>query len=134
MNEWKQSKERRREASEKGRSKKEGTVRLKNKGWKEIVVGKNVRFDNWASEASPTLGCSIEISRVIYICACVCRGPKSVGGNVGQMHACSMSVLGGKIRPVTPVLFISTIRRAALAWMEEKRSLRNEKLKANRTS
>ena len=28
---------------------------------------------NWASEASPTLGCSIEISRV-YIC--VCRGPK----------------------------------------------------------
>ena len=26
----------------------------------------------WASEASPTLGCSIEISRD-YICACVCR-------------------------------------------------------------
>ena len=23
---------------------------------------------NWASEASPTLGCSIEISRYIYIC------------------------------------------------------------------
>ena len=23
---------------------------------------------NWASEASPTLGCSIEISRDIYIC------------------------------------------------------------------
>ena len=35
---------------------------------------------NWASEASPTLGCSIEISRDIYICACVCRGPKSAGG------------------------------------------------------
>ena len=36
---------------------------------------------NWASEASPTLGCSIEISRDIcmYI-MCVCRGPKSVGG------------------------------------------------------
>ena len=28
----------------------------------------------WASEASPTLGCSIEISRDIYLC--VCRGPK----------------------------------------------------------
>ena len=44
----------------------------------------------------------------------------------------SKSVLGGKIRPVTPVLFIST--RAALAWTEEKCSLRNEKLKANRAS
>ena len=30
--------------------------------------------NNWASEASPTLGCSIEISR--DICLCVCRGPK----------------------------------------------------------
>ena len=30
---------------------------------------------NWASEANPTLGCSIEISRdiYIYICMCVCR-------------------------------------------------------------
>ena len=27
---------------------------------------------NWASEASPTLGCSIEISRVIYIYMCMC--------------------------------------------------------------
>ena len=37
---------------------------------------------NWASEASPTLGCSIEISRDIYmyVYMCVCRGPKSVGG------------------------------------------------------
>ena len=33
---------------------------------------------NWASEASPTLGCSIEILRDIYMC--VCRGPKTVGG------------------------------------------------------
>ena len=30
--------------------------------------------NNWASEASPTLGCSIEISRDIYIiCRYVCR-------------------------------------------------------------
>ena len=27
---------------------------------------------NWASEASPTLGCSIEISRDIYICMYIC--------------------------------------------------------------
>ena len=25
----------------------------------------------WASEANPTLGCSIEISRDIYICVCL---------------------------------------------------------------
>ena len=29
------------------------------------------KLDNWASEASPTLGCSIEISR--DVCMCVCR-------------------------------------------------------------
>ena len=28
--------------------------------------------NNWASKASPTLGCSIEISRDIYICMSVC--------------------------------------------------------------
>ena len=43
---------------------------------------------------------------------------------MNQTRACSKSVFGGKIRPVTPVLFDA---RAAL---EEKRSLRNEKLKA----
>ena len=26
---------------------------------------------SWASEASPTLGCSIEISRDIYMCMCL---------------------------------------------------------------
>ena len=51
--------------------------------------------------------------------------------HVNQTHACSKSVLGSKIRPVTPVLFVSTMR---LVWMDEKRSLRNEKLKANRAS
>ena len=30
-----------------------------------------VESDNWASEASPTLGCSIEISRDICIYVCV---------------------------------------------------------------
>ena len=30
--------------------------------------------------------------------------------HVNQKRSCSKSVLGGKIRPVTPVLFISTIR------------------------
>ena len=49
--------------------------------------------NNWASEASPTLGCSIEISRDIYIYVgmyvgmYVCRGPKSVGGNTWAKRA-----------------------------------------------
>ena len=30
--------------------------------------------NNWASEASPTLGCSIEISRDIYMCARLGKG------------------------------------------------------------
>ena len=71
---------------------------------------------NWASEASPTLGCSFEISRdiCIYVYMCVCRGSKSVGGITWAKRAHAQSqywaVLGGKIRPVTPVIFISTIR------------------------
>ena len=52
---------------------------------------------------------------------------------MAQMRACSKSVLGGKIRPVTLVLFIFRLyARAALAWTEDRRSHRNEKLKANR--
>ena len=31
---------------------------------------KHHKLYNWASEASPTLGCSIEISRDIYMCVC----------------------------------------------------------------
>ena len=65
---------------------------------------------NWASEASPTLGCSIEISRDICMYVCLSRSKKRRRNYVGQTRACSKSVLGGKIRPVTPVLFISTMR------------------------
>ena len=37
------------------------------------------KYNDWAREASHTLGCSIEISYDIYIYS-VSRGPKSVGG------------------------------------------------------
>ena len=91
---------------------------------------------NWASEASPTLGCSIEISRDICRYVCLSWSKKRRRKYVGQTRACSKSVLGAKILPVTPVLLISTkvYAIAALAWMEEKRSLRNEKLKAKRAT
>ena len=32
-----------------------------------VLVHRNILMYNWASEASPTLGCSIEISRDIYM-------------------------------------------------------------------
>ena len=64
---------------------------------------------SWASEASPTLGCSIEISRDICRYVCLSWSKKRRRNYVGQTRACSKSVLGGKIRPVTPVLLISTI-------------------------
>ena len=37
---------------------------------RSVVVGVAKVANNWASEASPTLGCSIEISRDISICVC----------------------------------------------------------------
>ena len=65
---------------------------------------------DWASEASPTLGSSIEISRDIYMYICVSVVCQITWNHVNQTRACSKSVLGDKIRPVTPVLFVSTIR------------------------
>ena len=65
---------------------------------------------NWASEASPTLGCSIEISRDIYIYMSVCCMSvvcqiNCVGGITYGQRACS--VFFSAVKPVTPVLFIS---------------------------
>ena len=73
--------------------------------------------NNWASEASPTLGCSIEISRGMSVGMYVCLSwsKKRRRKYVGQTRACSKSVLGGKIRPVTPVQLISTIRYSSFS-------------------
>ena len=49
---------------------------------------------NWASEASPTLGCSIEISRDIYIYVSVVV-QNAHAELRGQTRACSRSVWGG---------------------------------------
>ena len=48
-------------------------------------------FRNWASEANPTLGCSIKISVCRYVCLSC---PKMRRRN--YVRACSKSVLGGK--------------------------------------
>ena len=70
---------------------------------------------NWASEASPTLGCSIKISRDLCRYVCLSWSKKRRRKYVGQTRACSKSVLGSKIRPVTPVLLISTIRYSSFS-------------------
>ena len=51
----------------------------------------SINFHCWASEASPTLGCSIEISRGMSVGMYVCRGPKSVGGNTWAKRAHAQS-------------------------------------------
>ena len=48
----------------------------------------------------------------------VCQ--KSVGGITWPKNAHAQSQLGAVNRSVTPVLFISTNARAALAWMKKK--------------
>ena len=68
---------------------------------------------NWASGASPTLGCSIEISRDIYICVglYVHRMPKCVGGITWPKHAHAQNQFWAvKTDLLTPVLCIYTIR------------------------
>ena len=86
----------------------------------------------WATEACPTMGCSIEISRDMCMSVClkethtkICMSKMRGRNYVAQKPACSKSVWGGGggvNRPVTLVLFISTTvyARAALAWMKKK--------------
>ena len=73
---------------------------------------------NWASEASPTLGCSIEISRDIYMYICcryvVCRMSvvcqiNCVGGITYGPRACSKSFFLA-VKPVTPPCYSFPIR------------------------
>ena len=56
--------------------------------------------------ACPAMGTIFLV--IIYLCvSVVCQ---ITWNHVNQTRACSKSVLGGKIRPETPVLFVSTIR------------------------
>ena len=64
-----------------------------------FLVGRAKRAPHWGVQSR---------FRVIYLSvSVVCQ---ITWNHVNQTRACSKSVLGGKIRPVTPVLFISTIR------------------------
>ena len=56
------------------------------------VMGTIFLVYNWASEASPTLGCSIEISHMLSVCL-VCQ-INCVGGITCGPRACSKSFFG----------------------------------------
>ena len=71
-------------------------------------IGKYCHY--WASEASPTLWGVQSRFHVIYMSVCMSVECQITWNHVNQTRACSKSVLGGKIRPVTPVLFATTIR------------------------
>ena len=85
-----------------------------------LLIGRAKRAPHWGVQSR---------FRVIYIYMCVCRVCQITWNHVNQTRACSKSVLGGKIRPVTPYYSFRLYTRAALVWTEEKRSLRNKKLK-----
>ena len=63
-----------------------------------LAISPTSEYNYWASEANPTLGCSIEISRDIYMSVCrmsvVCQ-INCVGGITYGPRACSKSFFGG---------------------------------------
>ena len=70
-----------------------------------VFIGRAKRAPHWGVQSRFRV---IYIYIYIYICvSVVCQ---ITWNHVNQIRACSKSVLGGKIRPVTPVLFISAIR------------------------
>ena len=71
---------------------------------------------NWTSEASPTMGCSIESSRDIYVCCryVVCRMSvvsqiNCVSGITYDPRACSKSFFLA-VKPVSPPCYSFPIR------------------------
>ena len=58
---------------------------------------------DWESEASPILGCSIEISRDIYLC--VCRGPKCAR-RITWPNTRMLKVSLGRLKPTSVTLII----------------------------
>ena len=67
---------------------------------------------------------------MIYICACVCRGPKSVGGIMWAKHAHAQSQYWAvKSDQCHPYYSFRLCARAALAWSEENVNLEMRNLK-----
>ena len=77
------------------------TVREMGGGEKGTLIGRAKRAPHWGVQSR---------FRVIYMSVCMSVVCQITWNHVNLTRACSKSVLGGKIRPVTPVLFVSTIR------------------------
>ena len=72
---------------------------------------------------------------MIYIYMCVCSGPKCTR-RITWPNTRILKVSLGQLKQTcdTCVIHYNYYARAALAWTKKKRSIRNEKLKANRAS
>ena len=95
-----------------------------NAGFK--VYGKNLLNRRQRITQAPHCGVQSRF-RVIYIYVCLSYVKLTEWAEWRGPRASSKSFLGGKAWPVTPA-------RAAFSMTKKKRSLRNEKLKANRAS
>ena len=91
------------------------------------VIGRAKRAPHWGVQSR---------FRVIYIYLCVCRGP-NCARRITWPNTRMLKVSLGNLKPTSDTLIIHfdyTLEHAALAWTKKKRSLRNEKLKANGAS
>ena len=67
-------------------------------------------MDEKEAEARPLMGTIFLVYYMsVYMSVCMSVVCQITWNHVNQTRACSKSVLGGKIGPVTPVLFVSTI-------------------------
>ena len=91
----------------------------------EELIGRGKRAPHW---------CSIEISRDIYIFMCLSWSKMRTQNYVAK-HAHALGQFGAvKTDQWHPYYSFRLYARTALVWTKKKRSLRNEKLKANGAS
>ena len=83
---------------------------LTSSQFKVTVIGRAKRAPHWGVQSRFRVVC-----RSVCMYVCLSWSKKRRRKYVGQTRACSKSVLCGKIRPVTPVLLISTIRYSSFS-------------------
>ena len=76
----------------------------------KYIIGRAKRAPHWGVQSRFRVVC-----RSVCMYVCLSWSKKRRRKYVSQTRACSKSVLCGKIRPVTPVLLISTIRYSSFS-------------------
>ena len=85
-----------------------------------FALGNGKVINDWASEASPTLGCSIEISRDIMLSVFVCRMSYVCRmSKLREAHAHAQSLFWA-VKQVATLLFIFYTLYTAFAWTKKK--------------